>query len=76
MWSLDPADTSIPITQVTSDSPEMGGLTTPPTLFYSASTKSSPPSHIRYAAPEHGADSWRQRPFTTQFDTSVESLHK
>ena len=47
MWSLDPADTSIPITQVTSDSPEMGGLTTPPTLFYSASTKSSPPSHIR-----------------------------
>ena len=38
MWSLDPADTSIPITQVTSDSPEMGGLTTPPTLFYSAST--------------------------------------
>ena len=69
MWSLDPADTSIPITQVTSDSPEMGGLTTPPTLFYSASTKSSPPS-------QHGADSWRQRPFTTQFDTSVESLHK
>ena len=42
MWSLDPADTSIPITQVTSDSPEMGGLTTPPTLFYSASMSMGP----------------------------------
>ena len=46
MWSLDPADTSIPITQVTSDSPEMGGLPTPPTLFYSASTPlSMGPTH-------------------------------
>ena len=51
MWSLDPADTSIPITQVTSDSPEMGGLTTPPTLFYSASMEHTEPLSM---GPTHG----------------------